>query len=240
MLFASPLGDAMARTRDLIRILLSAVVSLCMVVAPLYGGSEPGYGTVMSAERAHVGTSAASIGTTVLAGDVLTTDELGVLQVRSAGARLLLGETSRVMWTRAGEAPEATLTNGTASFSTAESRSFAVHVANAMIQPSGTAPAVGSVTMLNPKELTVQCMRGALLLTVEGDTLAIPEGSAYHIMLDPDASAVAASDNGGNGQWGNKPPRKSAKDKFLFFLIGGVAIVTAFAVHKALESPDRP
>jgi hypothetical protein len=237
MLFGSPLGDAMARTRDLIRIFLSAVVSLCMVVAPLYAGPEASCGTVMSAERAHVGTAAASIGTTVLAGDILTTEQLGTLQVRSAGARLLLAETSRVMWSHAGDAPEATLTNGTATFSTAEARPFAVHVSNALIQPSGTAPAVGSVTVLNPKELTVQCMRGALLLTVEGDTLAIPEGSAYHIMLDANAAPAADS---GNGQWGNKPPRKSAKDKFLFFLIGGVAIVTAFAVHKALESPDRP
>jgi hypothetical protein len=237
MLFASPLGDAMARARDLIRIFLSAVVSVCLVVAPLYASPEAGYGTVMSADRAHVGTAAASAGTTVLAGDTLSTEELGMLQVRAPGARLLLAQTSRATWGGAGDVPEATLTNGTATFSTAESKSFTVRVANAVIRPTGTAPAVGSVTVVNPKELTVQCTRGAMMFTLDGDTLAIPEGTAYHIMLDPNAAPAADSDN---GQWGTKRPHKSAKDKFVFFLIGGVAIVTAILVYKALESPDGP
>jgi hypothetical protein len=237
MLFASPLGDAMARARDLIRIFLSAVVSVCLVVAPLYASPEAGYGTVMSADRAHVGTAAASAGTTVLAGDTLTTEQLGMLQVRAPGARLLLAQTSRATWGGTGDTPEATLTNGTATFSTAEAKSFTVRVANAEIRPTGTAPAVGSVTVVNPKELTVQCTRGAMMFTLEGDTLAIPEGTAYHIMLDPNAAPAADS---GNGQWGNKPPRKSAKNKFVFFLIAGAAVITWFAISEALESPDRP
>jgi hypothetical protein len=235
MLFVSPLGDVMARLRDVFRICLSAVLSLSLVAAPLFAAPEKSFGTVMSADHAHVGTAAASVGTTVLAGDTLTTEQLGSMQVRATGARLLLSEASRVMWGTEGEVPAATLTNGTATFSTADSKSFAVRVADAVIRPSGTAPAVGSVTVLNPKELTVQCTRGALTLTVIDDTLAIPEGTAYHIMLDPSAAAENPT-----RPWGSTRPKKSGKNKFLFFLIFGVAAVTGFAVYEALESPDRP
>ena len=45
----------MARVRDLLRITMSVVVSASLVSATTFGASAVGVGTVVSAERAHVG-----------------------------------------------------------------------------------------------------------------------------------------------------------------------------------------
>jgi hypothetical protein len=227
----------MARLRDLLRVISSVIVSFSLVASSVYGGPAAGFGTVISADRAHVGRAAASVGTTVFSGDNLDTDTLGSLQVRAGAARLLLSGSSRVTWGTEESIPAATLTAGTATFSTANSKAFALRVATAVIRPKGEEPTIGSVAVLNPKELTVHCSRGALTLTVIDDTLVIPEGTAYHIVLDPNAK-VGTDDP---KAWDpNQQPKKSGRDRFVYFLIFFAAGVTAFGIYEALESPDRP
>lgn len=227
----------MARSRDLLRMSSAVILSFGLAGNSVWGAPATGFGTVVSAEQAHVGRAAASVGTTIFNGDNLDTDKLGSLQVRAGSARLLLSGSSRVTWGAETSVPAATLTAGTATFSTANSKAFALRVGIAVIRPKGEEPTIGSVAVLNPKELTVHCSRGSLVLAVDDDTLVIPEGTAYHIMLDPNAN-VATDDP---KTWGtNRQPRKSGKDRFIYFLIVVAAGVTAFAVHEALESPDRP
>jgi hypothetical protein len=228
----------MARLRDLLRISSAVILSFSLLNASISGApAAVGIGTVVSAEQAHIGRAAASVGTTIFSGDSLDTDKLGSLQVRAGAARLVLSGSSRVTWGAEASMPAATLTEGSATFSTANSKAFALRVATAVIRPKGEEPTIGSVAVLNAKELTVHCTRGALTLTVVDDTLDIPEGTAYHVVLDPDA--VPATTNAQT--WGgNQQPRKSGRNRFIFFLIFFAAGVTAFAIHQALESPDRP
>jgi hypothetical protein len=47
-------------------------------------------GTVVYADRAHVGAGKASVGATVFSGDKLSTEQSGGVQVRASAARLLL------------------------------------------------------------------------------------------------------------------------------------------------------
>jgi quercetin dioxygenase-like cupin family protein len=230
----------MARSRDLLRASSAVIVSWTLAATSIYGSGAPagGFGMVVFADRAHVGRAAASVGTTVLNGDTLDTESQGSLQVRTAAARLMLSGASRVTWSAEKSEPAATLTAGTATFSTANSKAFELRVGNAVIRPTGEEPSVGNVSVLNPKELTIHCSRGSLTMTVIDDTLVIPEGTAYHVVLDPNADL--GSDN--SKAWGgnNQQPRKSGRNRFIFFLIFLSAGVTAFAVYKALESPDRP
>jgi hypothetical protein len=230
----------LARFRDELRVGLSALLSLTLIVAPVWGSPTAILGTVVSAERAHVGRAAASVGTTVFNGDQLDTEQTGSIQVRAAAARLLLSGSSRVTWRTDDGAPAATLTAGSATFSTVNSKAFALHVATAVIRPRGNEATVGNVTILNPKELTVRCTRGALTITVDEDTRVIPEGLAYHVVLDPDASNTSASASDASGPGSQKQPRRSGKSAFIWFVIGVTALATAIAVHEALESPDRP
>jgi hypothetical protein len=237
MLPSSPLGDPMARPRDLLRIVSAVIVTFTLVTSTTHAASSTGLATVVSAERAHVGRAPASIGTTVFTGDSLETEKLGSMQLRVGPARLQMAGGSRVLWSPESDTPSATLNSGSATFSTANSKAFALRAGTAVIRPTGEEPSVGTVSILNPKELTVNCSRGSMTLTVIDDSLVIPEGTAYHIILDPDAKMLSDDSKAWGGQ---KPPKKSGRNRFLFFLIGAGALVTGIAVWKAWESPDRP
>ncbi len=226
----------MARPRDLLRVFSAVILSFTLVTTSIHGASSASLGTVVSAERAHVGRAAASIGTTVFNGDSLETERFGSMQLRAGAARLQLAGGSHVLWSSEADVPAATLNSGSATFSTANSKAFALRAGAAVIRPTGEAPSVGSVSILNPRELTVNCTRGSVTLTVIDDSLVIPEGSAYHIVLDPDASAAVDDPKA----WGGRQPRKSGRNRFLFFLIIGTAVATGLVVWKVLESPDRP
>jgi hypothetical protein len=234
----------MPRVRGSLSISLSILLSVSLSAAPIWGNSGLGLGTVVSAERAHVGTGAASAGATVFAGDRLDTEQLGSLQIRAGAARLLLKGSSRIVWGAEEGGPSATLTRGTAAFSTANARAFVLHAGTAVFRPQGNEPTVANVTLLNPKELIVRCSRGALLIGVDDDVRVIPEGTAYRVVLDSEAAAAAAAVPApaapAPASWGQNQPIKAGKSKFIWYAIAFAGVVTWFAVSEALESPDRP
>ena len=189
-----------------------------------------------------MGAAAASVGTTVFGGDKLSTEQSGSVQVRTGAARLLLSGASSATFAKDEATPVATLTLGSATFSTANSKAFALHVASAVIRPNTDQPTIGQVTVLNAKELVVKSTRGSLIIAVEDDVRVIPEGAAYRIVLDPSDSAAAPAQGprgaGSKGYGG--PPIRAAKSRFMWYAIGITAALTVWAVHEALESPDRP
>jgi hypothetical protein len=253
----SPLGEEMARLRDLLRTVCATAVSLSLISASVQGASTSGFGTVVYATQAHIGGAAAAVGTTVFNGDNLETEKAGILQVRTSSARVQLSGASQVIWGLDEGMPAATLTAGGATFSTANAQAFSLRVETAVIRPKGDQPTIGNVTVVSPKELTVSCTRGALTLTVIDDTLEIPEGRAARVILEPesyqdpsanpppaqnptDTQAQDPTQTQTPSTWGQQRPKKSGKNRFIFIWIGLGAFLTAFALYKALESPDRP
>ena len=230
----------MARMRDILVVAISVVLSLSMLVSPLWGSSAIGAGTVVFADRAHVDAANASVGSTVFDGDKLDTEQLGSLQVRAGAARLLLSASSSLKWGTEQGAPAATLTGGTAIFSTANAKAFALHVNSALIRPESNEATIGNVTWLNPKELIVRCTRGSLAVSVEDDMRIVPEGMAYHIVLDPNAERAAAEPPAPAGPGGQNGPVKAGRSRFIWYAIAITAIATGIALHYALESPDHP
>lgn len=229
----------MAAMRKGASVSLSLLLSLSLVASTTWGSSLPGAAIVVSAQRARVGTAEASVGTTVFAGDQLDTDEAGSLQLRAGAARFLLTASSGVTWGTEGGMPLATLTRGGAIFSTAGAHAFALRAKTAILQPQNDQPTVGNVTILGPKELVIRCSRGALTIAVEDDLRVIPEGTAYRVILDPDA-APRAGETPTPTSWGQNRPIRPGKSKFLWYAIGFTVVVTAIAVYYAWESPDRP
>ena len=227
----------MARLREIV----VALLCVSLMMAPAWGAPSSSLGTVIYADRAHVGAAAASVGATVFSGDRLSTEKAGAVQVRAGGARLLLSAESIAMLERDEDNPSATLTLGTATFSTANSKAFSLHVASATIRPNTDDPTIGRVTVLSPKELLVKSTRGSLTVAVDDDVRVIPEGAAYRIVLDSNAAAAEPQGPRGAGTKGSGgPPIKAARSKFIWYAVGVTALVTYFAVSEALESPDRP
>jgi hypothetical protein len=244
MLSLALLEALMARSRVLdgfatARICVALLLSYTLLIAPLRATPSAPLGIVLFADRAHVGTASASVGTTVFGGDRLSADQKGSLQIRTGAARFLLTGESIATLAQDVSSPSATLTLGTATFSTANSKAFAVHFASAVIRPNTDQPTIGMVFVLGPKELIVKSVRGALSIAVEDDVREIPEGMAYRIVLDPNAPEPQGPRGAGTKGIGG-PPIKAAKSKFVWYAIAISAGVTAWVVYEVFESQDDP
>jgi len=87
--------------------------------------------------------------------------------------------------------------------------------------------------------LIIKSARGSLSIAVGDDVREIPEGAAYRIVLDPNA-ADPQGPRGAGTKGNDRPPIKAAKSKFIWYAIAVTVAVTGWAIHEALESPDRP
>ena len=224
-----------------LRALLCVTFSVSTIMTPVWGTPTAALGTVVSADRAHLGAAAASAGTTVFGGDRLSTEKLGSVQLRAGAARLLLAASSVVVLGEQDGAPTATLTSGSATFSTANAKAFTLRAATAEFRPGSDAPTIAQVTYISSKELVVRSTRGPLTITVDGESKEISEGSAYRVLLgDIPAWAESQGPRGAGSKGIGGPPLKAGRSRFLLVAIVLTGVATYFAVSEALESPDRP
>lgn len=214
-------------------------------VSPVLAGTTPAtpLGTVITADRAHVGDASADVGTTVYSGDRVSTDQQGSMQVRAGAARLLLLSSSAAIVNNNAGAPSAQLVLGTATFSTGNAKAFALYASKAIVRAQTDAPTIGTVTYVNDKELLVTARRGGLIVTVEDEEQVVPEGSSYRVLLDP----MAAQEPQGAGapqprsrQAGSGGPLAAGKSRFLLVSTILIAAGTGTAIAIAMESPWRP
>jgi hypothetical protein len=219
--------------------IIAVLISYTLLITPVWAAPSSSLGTVVYAYRAHVGAAQTSVGATVFSGDRLSTDQSGSVQVRAGAARLLLSSASIATLSQEDANPAATLTLGSATFSTANSNAFTLHVASAVIRPNTNQPTIGQVTVLNPKELIVKSTRGSLSVAVEDDVREIPEGAAYRIVLDPNAADAQGPRGAGTKGYGGSP-MKAAKSRFIWFAVAATAVVTVLGFTEVFESPDRP
>ena len=105
---------------------------------------------------------------------------------------------------------------------------------DAFIRPAADVPTVAQVTLVGPKELQITARRGALEFSYHSETESIAEGASYRIVLDRADPPQRSSQN-----QPIKDPRGNRKG-FWILIIGGIGWATEWAVHEALESPDRP
>ena len=214
---------------------IAILLSLTLLISPLWAASSAPFGTVVFADRAHVGTVALSVGATVFSGDRISTEQVGSVQVRAGAARLLLSSRGAATLGQDEATPAATLTGGTATFSTANSKAFVLHVASAVIRPNTDQPTIGKVTVLSPKELLVQSTRGSLSIAVEDDVREIPEGVAYRVVLDPEPQGPQGAGTKGTG----RPPIRAAKSKFIWYVVAAIGGASVYVAHEIFESDDR-
>src|SRR5260370_3388813 len=136
--------------------LLALLVSFSLLATPVWATPSSSLGTVVYADRAHVGAAQASVGATLYSGDRLSTDQSGSVQVRAGAPRLLLSSASSPTFSQDDATPAATLTLGSAIFSAANSNAFALHVASAVIRPYTNHHTLGHVTVLHTNTLIVK------------------------------------------------------------------------------------
>jgi len=231
-----------------LRAICAAVLSVSLLSLPVWGATTPSVsplGTVIAADRAHVGMGYADVGTTIYGGDRLSTEMQGSVQVRTGAARLLLLSASTAIVNDSAGAPSAKLLMGTATFSTGNAHAFTLFASKAAIRAQTDVPTVGQVTYLNEKELLVSARRGPLTVTVEDDTQVVPAGSSVRVLLDPATDTAQGPEGAGSGQ-GDKDqnkqhgPLRAGRSRFLIVATTAVGVATLVTVIIALESNDRP
>ncbi len=216
------------------------VLAFGLALAPLAEAQPSALGVVVQATMAQLGTAAATPGATIFDGDALSTGTQGTLRLRAGSALLYLGSESGVTLRRTGSGAQAEMTGGTLVVSTSSAAAMGITANGATIRPVADGPAVAQVTLAGPKELYIFARRGALEFSYADESEVIPEGASYRVMLDP--QEVVAQAPAGAGVGAQAPPKNARRRRrgFIFFLWGVTGAVTAWAVHEALESPDRP
>lgn len=229
-----------------LRALFAAALSVSLIAIPVYSNTTPSVaplGTVIAAERAHVGQSIADVGTTVYGGDRLSTDTQGSVQVRAGAARLLLLNSTVAEVNEEDGTPYAKLLMGTATFSTGNAHAFALYASKAVVRANTDAPTIGQVVYVSDRELLVVAKRGSLVVTVADDTQVINEGTAYRVLIDPTLAGAQQPSGAGTPSQGPMKgggPLKAGRSRFLIVTAALVAAGTTVAIVKALESEDRP
>lgn len=226
----------MARRRESVAVFLA----LSLLWSPVFGATGSPVGAVLSAVGAHVGAAPASAGTTVFAGDKLSTEQNGNIQIRAGAARLVLSGASRATLRDTGGGPAATLSSGTAIFATAIARAFTLLAARAEIRPQDDVPTIAQVSIETPNQFIVRSSRGALTVTVDGETKIIPEGETYRVTLDPEEAPEAQGPRGAGSKDFPSKKKPSAKSNFYRVVAIGAAVTTYLVVDEAFESPDKP
>lgn len=216
-----------------------AVSYLLFQTVVLSAANSP-MGAILYAVRAHVGTATASAGTTVFGGDQLSTEQNGNMQIRAGAARLLLSGSSSATLRDVNGAPAATLLSGTAVFSTVFAKAFTLLAARAAIRPCDDVLTIAQVSIETPKQFLVRSSRGALTVTVDGETKIIPEGEAYRVTLDAEAAPEPQGPRGVGTKDFPSTKKPPARSNFYRLVAVGGAVGAYFIVDVALESPDKP
>lgn len=213
-------------------------MAILLAAISLRAGDVP-LGVITQASGAHVASGLVSAGATVFDGDHLFTATKGFLEVQSGSARFYLGGDSGVTLHAAAKWANAELTTGSLVFSTAAADLVEVQVNGASIRPAAPVPTTAQVKILRVKELLITARHGALEFSYRGENVTIPEGVSYQIFLDqPEASSAPGS--------GDRSPAHKGAREGKFFKVAMIASivavggVTIWAIHEALESPDRP
>lgn len=228
-----------------LRALGAAVLAFSLTSLPLWGAATPNVaplGTIIAADRAHVGSAAADVGTTVYAGDKLSAENPGSVQLRAGAARFLLQSGSTAVVNSSDGAPSADLLAGTATFSTGNAQAFTLFASTAAIRAQTDAATIGQVTFLSPKELLVTARRGGLTVTVADETQVVKEGESFKILLDPSEAQEPAGAGSGSqqGPMQTGGPLKAGRSRFLIMATALTAAGTGVAIYYALESPSHP
>jgi hypothetical protein len=217
--------------------------------------ANPALGLVAKSVSGHIGDAASPEGATVYSGDYLYTGDAGSMLVRVGPLSLELHGSTAVHIYRAPYGAIVELDRGTVVYTTPGTRENIVIVASDVrVTPVLSLADLGRVSMDDPCDITVYSQRGQVNVQVGSESHLIEEAKAYRVLavneisyrkyLSPDARDYhdyhehrpCAPVQMAKG----KPPLAPGQNHFLYVATGVTAIATVWAIHEALESPDRP
>src|SRR5580704_1873750 len=208
------------------RILVVAISSL-LSGATLPAQTAPA-GVVLQSASARLNTTDAAVGTTIFDGDRMETQEKGTLSLRSGQVQLTLSEQSTVWMNHENLILTPTLQRGTVTFRAENGVGVEIRADDVRVRPHSPVLTVGEVT-LQDCDVLVTARTQSLEVTAGKETKILEEGKTYRVVR-----------KGACGAAQNRAPLSPAHGRFFLLPIAIATPITIWAVHEALESPDRP
>lgn len=218
--------------RTLGRCFLATLLAALLAVPPALGSPAKPVGIVLQTERAMLRSAQVTPGTTVFAGDTVTTDRTGTLIVRMASGQVSVLGDSIVIFEDSETGADATLLRGGLAFTTAEAGSLTVRAAGVTIRPQSKLPSQAQIALLGPIELLVTTYRGPLELRLEDETLTLPEGTTYKLFVQGDSRGP-----GPVGAGAEDARRAKLRAFFIAFAVVALPLVGTITYH-LLASPS--
>jgi hypothetical protein len=207
--------------------LLAATLSCLLSGAALPGQTAPA-GVILQSASARLNTTDAAVGTTIFDGDRMETQEKGALSLRSGQVQLTLSEQSTVWMNHENSLLAPTLQRGTVTFRSENGEGVEIKADDVRVRPHSPVLTVGQVT-LQDCDVLVTARTQSLEVTAGKETKILEEGKTYRVVR-----------KGACGAAQNHAPLSPAHDRFFLLPMAFVVPITIWAVHEALESPDRP
>lgn len=232
-------------------------LGLCCLVhgGPHPQAANPALGVVVKSSGAHIGNAATSDGATVYSGDFLSTDDNGAIQVRVGTLSLELQSNSAAHIYRTPYGAIVELNRGSAIYNTPGGRENLVIVSSDVrATPVLSLSDFGRVTIDDPCKVTVYSQRGQVDVQVGSESKLVEQGKAYRVMAENEISYrdyLSPDDNDYHSHHDHKPcaamqmvkghtPIAAGQSRFLYVAAGTVALLTAWGIKEAYESPNRP
>ena len=249
------------------RLLLPALV-LASLMGSAAAAQTPSaaVGVVVAAQAAHVGSAALTQGSTVFSGDLLKTEDKGLIQVSVKQVRLNLGENGsmRIFWQEGRTVVE--LEGGVITYvAPGAGESITIFAQDVKFVPDTTKPAEGQISVQSRCELSAVAARSTLEATSGRETKTIEESKSFRVTSEigveyrdswqpvpadyPDFprdaqyhhshshSACAAVYNAQSHNL-TKPP--IGDGHFREIAVGIIAVSSSIPIIKAFESPHKP
>jgi len=221
---------------------LSLCVSLCVYNIPAYAAGKP-LGILTMACGAHLNASNAFAGSSVFAGERVSTDPDGKLTVRIGGSVITLAERSAATLQRSGDGAHVDVDAGAVYLWSTESNPLEAHVEGATLRAHGKGNGQSQIRMFAPKILEVTTRQGSVDFSYGKEFRVLPEGQTYHIYLESADDPRGAPDAGDD----KKKPGISTGRKVAYFILAGAGTgLAAWGIHdliqsnSGVESPAKP
>jgi hypothetical protein len=205
---------------------LATALSVLLTGISLSAQTSP-IGAVTQSSKGHLNNTTASVGTTIYAGDRLSTEAAGTLTLRSGPVQLTLAEDSVMYMNQDGGSLSGMLERGSVAFRVESGGSLRIDAVDVRVRPQSPALAAGQLTLENCAVVVTSRVQ-SLEVTAGKETKIVEEGKSYRVSIP-----------GTCGTRSNPPPVAAAQGRFLAIPIA-IGVITVVGVQEALESPDRP
>lgn len=196
-------------------------------------GSIP-IGTVLQISASRAGPELNSAGMTIYDGDQLETEGTTTLRALLHGLQLYLdpGTVTEVRGIPNGFS--ATLLRGSMIVSSHQAQTFELQSNDVIIHPASNEPTTARVTWVSSNELILSSNRGAIQVSLDGNTWLLQAGTSYRMLIE--SAGSVPQDNGGHGG----PTAAGRNRRGVIVLISAAAATVGVVVWRAVLSPSAP